>query len=106
MNYYLFRLIPPRPDFPANISAAEADAMGRHADYWSELLGKGVALVFGPVLDPRGTFGVAVVRLDGGPDAAARLGEGDPAVLAGLGFTCTVHPMPGAVGMPGPAASG
>lgn len=96
MDVYLYRLVPPRPDFPANITPQEGDAMQRHFGYWSDLMNQGTAVVFGPVADPAGSYGVAIVRLEPGADPQ-ELGRNDPAISAGLGFRSEIHLMPQAV---------
>jgi hypothetical protein len=45
MGYYMYKAIPPRATFGADITEAEAAIMGQHVAYWTELLGKGVAMV-------------------------------------------------------------
>ena len=68
--------------------------MQEHAIYWKSLVDRGIAIVFGPVLDPTGTWGVAIVEVADEPDARA-LGANDPAIKADLTFE--VYPMPGAI---------
>ena len=47
----------------------------------------------GPVLDPAGPFGLAVVEVE--DEAGARaLGLADPVVAADVGFSCEVMPTP------------
>ena len=41
----------------------EAKAMNEHVAYWTDLLGKGKAIAFGPVLDPKGPWGVGIVSV-------------------------------------------
>ena len=53
-----------------------------------------IAIIFGPVLDPKGTWGLAIVEVASEPEAHI-LGRNDPAVQAG--FTFEVYPMPGAI---------
>jgi len=92
MAYFLMRLIPPRPTFPADATEAEVEAMGRHAEKMQELVDRGVVVAAGPVRDPQGTWGVAIV--EAADEAAAReLGAADPVVRAGLGFHWQVLPM-------------
>lgn len=55
---------------------------------------KGIAIVFGLVLDPKGPWGVGIVEVADEADARA-LGTNYPAVKAGLTFE--VYPMPDAV---------
>ena len=68
--------------------------MGEHAIYWKGLTDRGIAIVFGLVLDPKGPWGVAIVEIADESDARA-LGVNDLAVRAGLTFD--VYPMPDAV---------
>ena len=92
MNYYLYKLIPPRPSFALDMTSDEASVMGAHGEYWQALLEAGHAVVFGPVLDPAGGWGLAVVEA---PDeeTVRQYGAADPAVRSGLG-TFEVFAMP------------
>ncbi len=60
-RYYLCRLLPPRPRFALDMSAEEAAMMKEHAAYWRRLLDRGVAIVFGPVMDAEAPHGMGVV---------------------------------------------
>ena len=80
---FLFRLLPPRPDFAQTLTAEEQDAMGRHAAYWRDLLTAGRVVVFGPVADPEGVWGLGVVRA-GSQAEVVELGEKDPAIASGV----------------------
>jgi hypothetical protein len=88
---FLYKLIPPRPTFTQDMTEAERKAMEEHAIYWKDLTDRGIAVVFGLVLDPKGPWGVAIVDVADEPDARV-LGINDPAVKAGLTFD--VYPMP------------
>lgn len=94
--HFLLRLIPPRPTFPVDMSAAEAATMQQHFAYWSGLLARGNVLVFGPVADPKGAWGVGVVRVEGEPQLA-ELCDNDPAIRSGVGFRYEALPMPRAL---------
>ena len=83
MAYFMYRLNPPRPTFAGDMSDDEAGAMGLHAEYWQRLLDAGRVVVFGPVADPAGLFGMAVVEASDATEVAA-MGEADPAVTAGV----------------------
>ncbi len=39
----------------------ERAIMQKHVTYWAELLEKGIAIAYGPVLDPQGAYGVGVL---------------------------------------------
>ena len=80
---FLFRLLPPRADFAQTMTPGEQDAMTRHAAYWHELLGAGRVVVYGPVADPEGVWGLGVVRA-GSQAEVIELGENDPVIVAGI----------------------
>jgi uncharacterized protein YndB with AHSA1/START domain len=98
-SYYLCKLLPPRPSFPADMTEAEAKIMQAHVGYWTELLHKGVAVAFGPVLDPQGAWGAGLVGVQA-EDELRALQAQDPAIRAGAGFRYEAHPMPGAIVRP------
>ena len=84
-SHFLCRLIPPRPTFPADMTSAEAAVMQRHAAYWRELLAQGKAIAFGPVADPKGAWGLGLVRA--GDEAELReLQSKDPALELGMRY--------------------
>jgi uncharacterized protein len=94
---FLYRLLPPRPTFAQDMSAAEADVMQRHLAYWQDLLNRHVALAFGPVLHPEDPWGLGLLDLDD-ERAAREIGEGDPAVQTG---TCRYELVPMELVRPG-----
>ena len=92
-RFFLLRLNPPRPTFPENMNAMERAVMQEHSAYWAEFLKQGTAVVYGPVEDSKGTWGVAIVRvLD--EQASLALAADDPAIRSGLGFRYDISPMP------------
>lgn len=93
MKYFLFKLIPPRPTFPADMTPAEAKLMQEHSAYWRDLMGKGFVIAFGPVSDPKGAYGIAVVQFEEDADANV-LGTNDPTIKANFGFKFEVYSMP------------
>jgi uncharacterized protein YciI len=82
-SLFLFRLIPPRADFSQTMTPEEQVAMAGHMEYWQQLLTDGKVMVYGPVADPEGVWGMGVVRAAGRAEALA-IGERDPSVLAGV----------------------
>ena len=80
---FLFRLLPPRADFAQTLTPEEQDVMARHATYWRSLLAEGRVVVFGPVADPEGVWGLGVVRA-GSRAEALEIGEKDPAITSGV----------------------
>lgn len=96
MKYYVFKLIPPRPTFMIDMTVEERALMQSHAEFWRELLTKGTVIVFGPVADPAGPYGLCVVRLDEKTEPGSVWAE-DPVIKAKLGFRFEVAAMPRAV---------
>ena len=82
MATFVFRLKAPRPDFALNMSDAEREIMGRHAAYWQPLVNSGDMVVFGPVLDSTGSWGLGVVEAHD-EEELRRFAAGDPAVTSG-----------------------
>lgn len=93
MNYYFYKLIPPRATFPADMTPEEREMMQRHAAYWGEQIKKGNTVLVGPVADPSGSFGLGILRLED-PNDLDGLVAHDPAILANAGFRSEVFPMP------------
>ncbi len=92
MPYFFFKLIAPRPTFAFDMTEDERALMQRHSTYWRELLDNGTVLVFGPVLDPKGPFGVCIGKA-ADETAARALADGDPVIKAGRGFTFDIFPI-------------
>jgi hypothetical protein len=94
MTLFLYRLFTPRPmTFASDMTTAEANAMREHVGYWHGHAATGKALVFGPVADPEGMFGLAVIVAEDGEDIEP-LCKDDPAIKSGLGFSYKLHLMP------------
>ena len=82
-KHFVVRLIPPRPTFAADMTEEERAIMAAHGAYWRGLMNRGIALLFGPVLDPAGVWGLGILEAKD-PDAARRLAADDPAIKSGL----------------------
>jgi uncharacterized protein YciI len=96
MKCFFCKLTPPRPTFMIDMTEGERQLMGQHVAYWTELARTGTAIVFGPVADPQGGYGIAVI--EAADEAAVReLSTHDPVIKGGAGFSYTIHPMPQAV---------
>ncbi len=76
-----------------DMTPAEGKLMLDHVSYWSGLMDKGQVLAFGPVADPKGLYGIAVMKLEDGVDANGLVAD-DPTIRANVGFTFAVYPMP------------
>lgn len=93
MPHFLCRLNASRPSFPADMTEGEAALMERHAAYWASLVEPGKVVAFGPVLDPAGVWGMALVEVESDEEARA-LTAADPVILAATGFNYAIHAMP------------
>jgi uncharacterized protein YciI len=82
MSTFVFRLVAPRPDFALTLTDEEREIMGRHAAYWQPLVDNGQMVVFGPVLDSTGSWGLGVVEADDEEELRA-FAAGDPVVVTG-----------------------
>lgn len=60
-KHFFVKLIPPRPTFIIDMSDSEKATMQQHVAYWGQLLERGIAIAYGPVLDPKGAYGVGVL---------------------------------------------
>ncbi len=84
MATFVFRLQAPRPTFALDMSDEEREIMGRHAAHWQPLIDSGRMVVFGPVLDDTGSWGLGVVEAED-EDELRALAESDPVVTTGTG---------------------
>ena len=89
-QFFVYRLVAPRPTFAFDMTDQERGVMGDHAAYWLRLIEGRTCVVFGPVLDPAGVWGLAVVEALSADEVSA-LGRTDPAVASG---TCTFEVLP------------
>jgi uncharacterized protein YciI len=81
---FVFRVIPPRPSFALDMSDEEREIMGRHAAHWQPLIDSGQMVVFGPLLDDTGSWGLGVVEADNEKELRA-LAASDPVVTTATG---------------------
>jgi uncharacterized protein YciI len=86
------RLIPPRPDFAFTMSESEKTIMAEHADYLRGLIAAGKGILFGPVADPAGPWGLGIIRAES-EEAARVLTDADPTIRSGRGFRYEILPM-------------
>jgi uncharacterized protein YciI len=75
---FFIKSTPPRPSFMMDMTAEERTVMQEHVAYWTALLDEGIAIVFGPVMDPKGGYGVAVVSVDNA-EQLQKIIDDDPA---------------------------
>jgi hypothetical protein len=91
--YFFVRTNNPRPTFHVDMTPDERAVMQRRVAYWSEKAAQGIAIVFGPVMDPKGVYGMGVYKVEDEAEMR-RLIDADPA--NGL-LQYEITPMPRAV---------
>ena len=92
MKYFLYKLISPRSTFPQDITAAEGKLIQDHLAYWQQLADRRIAIIFGPVSDPKGAYGLAIVEVE--EEAFVdEIATKDPAIKSAVGFRFEVYPM-------------
>jgi len=82
MATFVLRLIAPRSTFALDMTDEERAVMGRHAEHWGPYVADGRAVVFGPVVDGAGSWGLAVIESDDEAEVRAHA-ELDPVVTTG-----------------------
>jgi uncharacterized protein YciI len=83
-KHFFLRLNPPRPTFPGDITPEEQIIMKNHAEYWRSLMDKGTVLIFGPVMDPKGTFGMGILEVENEQEIKDFITK-DPVIINRLG---------------------
>lgn len=78
-KYFAVYLLPSRPDFAQTMTEEERTIMMKHVAYWTVLMSKGIALVFGPVFDPAETYGLGIVAVNNEAELKDAIAN-DPAV--------------------------
>ncbi len=63
-QFYAVYLNPSRPDFATTMTDSEREIMLQHVAFWTEKLKDGKVYAFGPVIDPKGIYGLGVVAVD------------------------------------------
>jgi len=76
--YFFVKAHNPRPTFQLDMTVAERQTMTDHVAYWTERAREGISIVFGPVADPAGVYGMGVYRVDD-EQQMRRLLDDDPA---------------------------
>ena len=102
MTTFVFRLKAPRPTFALDMSDEEREIMARHAEHWRPWVEAGQMVIFGPVLDASGSWGLGVVEAEDEQELRAFAAD-DPVVTTGTG-TIEVGKMLGGFVRPRPAS--
>ena len=79
--------------FALDMTNEERQLMREHVAYWISLAETGVALLFGPVLDPTCSYGIGVVEVEKEEDLKP-LTANDPVTRSDSGFRHEAYVMP------------
>jgi uncharacterized protein len=71
----------------------EGELMQEYFNYWKDLVDRRVAIVYGPVEDPQGVYGLAIMQTEG-ETIAHDIRVIDPAIKRDVGFRSEIHLMP------------
>jgi hypothetical protein len=63
-KHYFLKLNPPRASFMMDMTEEERGIMQQHVAYWKPYVEDGTVIVLGPVADPKGGYGMAVLAVD------------------------------------------
>jgi hypothetical protein len=61
IKHFFLKLNPPRVSFTIDMTTEELGIMHQHVLYWKPYVDNGTVIVLGPVADPKGGYGVAVI---------------------------------------------
>jgi uncharacterized protein YciI len=76
--HFAIKLVPPRVTFAQDMTDDERAIMKTHSIYLRGFMEQGIVLVFGPVLDPTGVYGLGIIAVDD-EEQAKTLMANDPA---------------------------
>ena len=63
-QFYAVYLLPLRPDFAQTMTDDERAIMQQHVGYWMNIMKQGKVYAFGPVSDPKETYGLGIVAVE------------------------------------------
>jgi hypothetical protein len=89
LQHYFLKLNPPRASFTLDMTTEERAVMLAHVQYWMPFIQDGTVIVLGPVADPIGGYGIAIIGVND-KSLLDRLVTDDPA--NGL-CSYEIHPM-------------
>ena len=91
--FFFVRTQNPRPTFHLDMTPEERTTMEKHVTYWTDKATRGIAVVFGPVMDPEGVYGIGIYKVEDEAEMRGLLDD-DPAKRL---LKYQVLPMPRAV---------
>lgn len=77
-KHFMIKFLPRRHDFAKTMTDEEKAIVVQHHGYWKGHMSHGTMLLFGPVYDPKGTFGIGIIAAES-DEEVKKLLENDPA---------------------------
>ena len=91
-KHFFIKLFAPRPTFSQDMTETEREMMMKHIAYWQALTLKRTSIVYGPVFDPAGPYGMGIVEVDSEADAQDLM-LNDPTIQSNTNFSFEIAPM-------------
>ncbi|WPV00424.1 YciI family protein [Mucilaginibacter sp. cycad4] len=63
-KHFVIKLTGNRPTFPNDMTDDERIIMQAHSEYLKGKMNEGLVLIFGPVFDPKGVYGLGILAVD------------------------------------------
>jgi uncharacterized protein YciI len=63
-KHFVIKLVGNRPTFPNDMTNDERAIMKAHSEYLKGKMKEGLVLIFGPVFDPKGVYGLGILAVD------------------------------------------
>ena len=95
-QFFVCRLLPPRPTFAEDMNETERAVMREHVEYWKGLADQGKAVLFGPVMDPAGPWGIGIIEARSEAEVHA-MQAADQAIKGSIGLNYETLPMARAI---------
>jgi len=77
-HFFFLKLNASRPTFAFDMTDEEKAIMNQHVAYLTDLMNKGSIITFGPVFDPNGPYGIAVIKAES-EEEVREIIQNDPA---------------------------
>jgi uncharacterized protein YciI len=92
MAQFFLKLTSPHPTFARDMPEDEGALMQQPLEYWGALMQQWRVVVFGPVMDRAGPYGLGIAEF-ADEAAAGEFAANAPVVRANRGFSYAIHPM-------------
>jgi uncharacterized protein YciI len=81
-KHFVIKLVGNRPTFPNDMTDDERAIMKAHSEYLKVKMKEGLVLIFGPVFDPKGVYGLGILAVNDESQVQEIIAN-DPATVLG-----------------------